>query len=136
MDPSKKKTPSAEMLYRVIFNQSPDGILIIDTDGKMIDFNEATHSQLGYSREEFASLSLRDVDPYQTSKEIEASIKEVLSTGEADFEVKHRTKDGEIRDVQVITKAIDLSGRTGFLTIWRDITERKRDEESLRVHRH
>jgi PAS domain S-box-containing protein len=133
---SEKKAPSAELLYRVIFNQSPDGILIIDTDGKMIDFNEASHRQLGYTREEFAGLSLRDVDPHQTPEEIGASIAEVLTKGEADFEVKHITKNGEIRDVQVITKAIDLSGRIGFLTIWRDITERKRDEEALRIHRH
>jgi len=126
---------SAELLYRAIFSQSPDGILIIGTDGKMLDFNESAHSKLGYSREEFLRLSLRDIDPYQTSEEIEASIKEVLRKGGADFEVKHRTKDGGMRDVQVITKAIELSGRMVFLTIWRDITKRKRDEEALNLHR-
>ena len=130
------KISSAELLYRTIFNQSPDGILIIDIDGRIIDFNESAHRQLDYSREEFAGLSLRNIDPYQTPEEIESSIKEVLSNGEASFEVKHSTKEGKIRDVQVITKAIELSGRMAFLTIWRDITERKRDEEALRLHRH
>jgi PAS domain S-box-containing protein len=131
-----EKLLSAELLYRAIFNQSPDGILIIDTDGKMLDFNESAHQDLGYSREEFLGLSLRDIDSYQTPQEIEASIKEVLRKGGASFEVKHKTKNGKIRDVHVISKAIELSGRMVFLTIWRDITKRKRDEEALNRHRY
>ena len=132
---NKDKVHSAELLYQAIFNQSPDGILIIDADGKILDFNDSTHLQLGYSREEFTGLSLRDIDPYQMPDEIESSIKEVLSKGKADFEVRHMTKYGGMRNVQVITKAIELYGRMVFLTIWRDITEHKRDEEALKLHR-
>ena len=125
----------AELLYRAMFEQSPDGILIIDTGGGIIDFNEATHLQLGYSREEFARLSLADIDPYETPEEIRASIAEVLSKGKADFEVRHKTKSGEIRDVYVITKAIAVRDTMVFQTIWRDITERKQNDEALRMHR-
>jgi PAS domain S-box-containing protein len=125
----------AELLYRAMFDQSPDGILVIDTRGEIIDFNEAAHFQLGYSRDEFAKLSLADIDPYETPEEIRASIEEVLSKGKADFEVKHKTKNGEIRNVHVITKVIAVRDRMVFQTIWRDITERKQTEEALRMHR-
>ncbi len=131
---SKHKIPAA-LLYRTIFEQSPDGVLIIDTQGRIVEFNEAAHVQLGYSHEEFARLSLADIDPYETPEQIGASIEEVLTKGRADFEVKHVTRDGQIRDVYVITKAIAVQEGIFFLTIWRDITERKRTEESLRLHR-
>jgi PAS domain S-box-containing protein len=117
---------------RMAFEQSPDGILIIDTNGNFIEFNEAVHRQLGYSREEFERLRISDIDPIQSPEEIQASIKEVLDKGRAEFEVKHRTKEGEIRDVHVITQVMVLSGRTFFHTIWRDVTEYRRAEEEIR----
>jgi|MudIll2142460700_1097286.scaffolds.fasta_scaffold02507_6 PAS domain S-box-containing protein len=122
----------AELRYRTLFEQSPDGILILDTEGRILEFNEAAHRELGYSREEFAGLHISDIDPFETPEEIRGSIQDVLNKGRAQFEVRHRAKDGEIRDVQVITQTIVLCGRTVFHTIWRDITERKRSETALR----
>jgi two-component system cell cycle sensor histidine kinase/response regulator CckA len=120
-----------EQFCRTVFAQSPDGILVIDMNGNIVEFNEAAHRQLGYSREEFERLRISDIDPIQSPKEIQASIKEVLGKGRAEFEVKHRTKEGEIRDVHVITQVFVLSGRTFFHTIWRDVTEYRRAEEEI-----
>jgi PAS domain S-box-containing protein len=133
----KNNISEAELRFRAIFEQSPTGILIIDTDGKLIEFNEAAHSALGYSREEFALLHLSDIDPFQSPEEIKKSMKEVLKRGEAEFEVKHRTKKGEARDVHVLTRVLSLSGRKVFQTIWHDITERKQAEETAgKYHQH
>ena len=60
---AEDKLREAELLYHSLFNQSPDGILIIDTKGTIVEFNEAAHRQLGYSREEFKGLHLSDIDP-------------------------------------------------------------------------
>jgi len=122
----------ADIRYKALFEQSPYGVLIIDTDGNMLEFNEAAHCQLGYSREEFVKLRLSDIDPVQSPEAIRKSIGNVLKHGRAEFEVKHRTKSGEQRDVQVITQVMVLSGQTVLHTIWRDITEKKRLEESLK----
>ena len=121
----------AELRFRAIFEQAPYGIVIIDTNGKLLEFNEAAHRDLGYSREEFAKLSVADIDPYQSPEEIQASMRKVLEKGEAEFEVRHRTKEGKIRDVNVIARVVNLSGSRVFQTIWHDITERKQAEVSL-----
>ncbi len=130
------KALESGLLYRTIFNQSPDGILIIDPDGAFIEFNEAAHRQLGYSREEFEKLRISDIDPIQDPDEIQASIKKLIEEGSAAFEVKHRAKDGDIRDVQVISQLITISGEIYFHTIWRDITEHKRTDIALQESEH
>jgi len=130
-----RKSLEAELRFRAIFEQSPYGIVIIDTGGKIIEFNQTTHQDLGYTREEFAGLNLSDIDPFESPEEIQNSMREVLEKGEAEFEVRHRTKEGDTRDVQVITRVVNLSGRRVFQAIWHDITERKQAERTLNSYR-
>lgn len=131
----KSRLREAELRYRVLFDKSPYGILVIDPVGNFIEFNEAAHRDLGYSREEFAKLSIADIDPFESPQEIQVSIKEVLKKGQAEFEVGHLTKNGEIRNVHVITQVLDLAGGKVFQTFWHDITERKRAEGELNAYR-
>ncbi len=128
---AREKSTDEAIRYRALFDQSPFGVLVIDTEGNLLDFNEAAHCQLGYSREEFARLRIADLDPVQNPDEIKKSMEDVLGRGKAEFEVKHRAKNGDIRDVHVITQALVLSGQTIFHTIWRDITEQKRTHEAV-----
>jgi PAS domain S-box-containing protein len=133
---ARKKTSDMsrdiEQKYQALFEQSPYGILVIDTEGRFVDFNETAHRDLGYTREEFARLSIADIDPDETSDDVKARIDRISKEGAAEFEVRHRTKQGEIRDVHVIIKALVLSGQTLLHSIWRDITESKRTAEALR----
>jgi PAS domain S-box-containing protein len=121
----------SEKRYHLLFDQSPDGILLIDTAGKILEFNETAHQQLGYSREEFAELSLADIDPVESPEEILGKIGKVLEAGKAELDVKHRTKQGEVRDVHIITQVMILSGSPVLYAIWHDITERQRTEKAL-----
>ncbi len=122
----------AELKYHTLFEQSPDGILLLDAKGNILDFNTNAHRQLGYTREEFSKLRISDLDPFETQEMIEAKIQEMVKWGKAEHEVKHRTKNGEMRDVLVITQKLVLSGQTFLHAIWRDISERKRGEDALR----
>jgi PAS domain S-box-containing protein len=128
---TQQAVASAEGRYRTLFDQSPDGVLLIDARGAIVDFNDQTCRQLGYTREEFNNLTIADIDPVESHEEISHSLEEVAKQGSAEFEVKHRTKSGEIRDVYIITKTVTLSGQTFYHTIWRDITERKKAEKAL-----
>ena len=121
-----------ELRYSAVFEQSPDGILIIDTDGKVIDFNEAAHRDLGYTREEFSKLSIQDIDPFDRPEEFQAKTQRILSERKAEFEVRHQTKSGQIRDVLIICQTIVLSGRTVIHAIWRDITDQKAADKKVR----
>ena len=133
---AEERLSEAELRYRTLFEQSPDGILLIDESGVPVEFNEAVHRQLGYTREEFEKLRIVDIDPVESESEIRASIQEVLKTGKSQFEVRHRTKEGQLRDVQVIAQKVDLSGKAYLHAIWRDITDHnKMEAEILKVEK-
>ena len=59
---AEKELHEAATRYHAFFEQSPDGIVIVDPEtARPLEFNAAAHRQLGYSREEFARLSLTDI---------------------------------------------------------------------------
>jgi PAS domain S-box-containing protein len=125
-----------ETLYEAMFKQSPDGILLMDTEtGSVLEFNDAAHLQLGYSREEFRGKRISDWEARETPDEIRESIRKVRREGRADFEALQRRKDGTLRNVFVTTKLVEIGGTSYFYTVFRDITERKRMEEELRAGR-
>ncbi len=129
---AEQKLKDAEKRYRTLFDQAPLGFLVIDPQiGKAVEFNDIAHNQLGYSREEFSKLYISDFEAKKTKEEINAEIAKILKTGEDEFETKHRTKNGEIRDVLVTLKAIELDGRPFFDCIFHDITEIRKIQNAL-----
>jgi two-component system, cell cycle sensor histidine kinase and response regulator CckA len=118
---------------RILFEQSPDGIVIIEPEtGAFLEFNAAAHRQLGYSREEFARLGVTDVEANENAEEVRERIGRVIREGQSDFETLHRTKQGELRPIHVTLQMVDVLGRPVFHCILRDITERRRVDLALR----
>jgi PAS domain S-box-containing protein len=127
------KLRESEEKYRAVFEQASDSIVLIDFEGgKMLDFNDQAHQALGYTREEFDKLTLRDIDAFPNTEALLMRKDNILEKGTNTFEEKHRAKNGEIRDTYVSAKTVHIGGKTLALNIWQDITERKRAEEKLR----
>ncbi len=123
---------NVEARYRMFFDHSPDGIVIIDpVTARPVEFNEMAHRQLGYSREEFAKLTISDLDVDETPEQTRAHIAEAIQKGRIDFETRHRSRQGEIRNVHVKVQSTEISGKQLYLCIWRDITDHKKAEEAL-----
>ena len=120
-----------EERYRAIFEQAADSILLVDLQGRILEFNDRAHENLGYTREEFQELKLADIEAIESSEEVEAHIRKVVREGPDTFETKHRTKSGEIRDIVVRTRHIDIGGEGYLLPVWHDITDRKLAEEEI-----
>ncbi len=117
----------------IIFEQAPDGIVVVDPHtGRFIEFNTTAHRQLGYTREEFAVLSIADVEAKETYEETKSTISRVMVEGRVDFETLQKTKSGEIRNILVTAQSIDNSGHPVYHCLWRDITDRKLAEMKLK----
>ena len=130
---SVDKLKEMELRYQTLFEGAPYGIIIFDSEtGGFIDFNDQVCKQLGYTKEEFATLHLSDIEAIENPEETRLHAKKILDQGRDDFESKHKNKQGEIRDVLVIAQATHVEGKLVFHCIWRDITEQKKAENELK----
>ncbi|HLF96370.1 MAG TPA: PAS domain S-box protein [Methylococcaceae bacterium] len=122
-----------EEIYSAIVNQAADAIVLIDAETlKFAEFNAAAHTVLGYTREEFARLSLYDIQGVFTPAEVDDKVQAMRRTHrDLHFENPHRCKDGSCRFMDISNRIIHLRGRDYFAAIWHDLTERKRSEQTL-----
>jgi PAS domain S-box-containing protein len=127
---------TSETRYRQLFEDAPYSVVMLDGETKaFIDFNARAHESLGYSRDEFCRLSLADVDVTVSPTDV-ARIDDQIRRGEkVQFETKHRTKNGEIRDILVGIVAMRPGEKDYLQSIWTDITEQKRTERTLEEER-
>ncbi|MDB5033354.1 MAG: multi-sensor signal transduction histidine kinase [Chlorobi bacterium] len=122
-------------IFRTLMDQSNDSLFVIDPlSGRMLDVNEAAHVRLGYTREQLLSLTIIDIENSLTNVEEWVSAMERLRTVVSIImEGNHRRRDGSIYPVEVSIKLITVGDRDFVVTVGRDVTERKRTEESLRL---
>ena len=120
---------------RLLFELAPSGVVLLDERGRILQFNEQAHRQLGYERDEFARLDLADLEVDESPADVRRHVAAVLEAGGATFDVRQRTRAGAIRQVLVTARPVELGGQRRVLAVWQDITERKLAEEALRYER-
>ncbi|MGD9973482.1 MAG: PAS domain S-box protein [Desulfatirhabdiaceae bacterium] len=114
-----------------ILETTQDGFWVLDTNGRIIDVNEAYCLMSGYTRDELLHMHIRDLNVTETPNETIERIERVIRNGFEFFESRHRKKDGTVIDVEV--SATWMGGKIcRFVSFFRDITERKRTERKLR----
>lgn len=115
--------------FRLLAKHISDIIIFIDSTGKIIDINDAAVCVYGYTREELMNMYISDIQ--RRDKEEVKSFIEKARNSSLIFETINYRKDGSCFPVEVNTKSADISGKEINISIIRDITERKRDEEEL-----
>lgn len=119
-----------ETRYRLLFELSPEGIVIIEPETtRILEFNETACRQLGYSRQEFSGLSIKDFEVVETPEETRAHIADVMAGKRMEFETRHRCRNGQIKDIFVTAQIVQILGRRVYYCIWRDISEYKKNQE-------
>ena len=98
-------------------------------DCPFVEFNDAAAHNLGYTRAEFARLTIGDLEVSATEGKAARAASGWLPET---FETRMRAKDGAIRNQLVSTHPVEIGGELVTCGIWQDITERKRVEEVLR----
>src|SRR5436190_19120793 len=101
-----KSTPLTELvpdLYREIFIHAKDAITIIDSEGHYLDQNASHRALMGYRDDELFGQT----PAIHLGEEVFASIvRELLDKGEYRGEVTSRTRDGELREIELCAFAM------------------------------
>jgi PAS domain S-box-containing protein len=119
---------------RILVEQSRDGIVVLDENGKVYEANQRFAEMLGYTPEEAAQLHIWDWDTQWTREQLLEMVRSVDETG-AHFETYHRRKDGTVYDVEISTNGTVYAGQKLVFCVCRDITERKQAKETLQAEK-
>ena len=131
----RKREAERAARYEALCDQSPFGIVLIDpTTGGFVEFNDQAHRMLGYSRAEFAELTLADVETGSRPEAIAARNAEILAAGEGCFDVRHATRAGEVRDVLATFRAVQIEGRRLLQSVWQEVGGLRRAAEDRARH--
>ena len=101
-------------------------------DGRIWNVNDVACEKLGYTREELISLTVADIDPLFPKEAWQPHWEEMKVKRSLQFESLHKTKNGRIYPVDIITNRFTHNGLEYNCAIVRDITEYKRMEKALR----
>ncbi len=133
MRAADERLRESEALYSAIVNQARDAIATVDMGtGLFAEFNAASHTMLGYTRDEFARLGPRDLDDAPTPDVIQSQIVMMMQPEGATIETKARARDGSLRNIRVSGQPIRVGGKSYLAATWSDLTEAKRAEAELR----
>ncbi|MFH1738872.1 MAG: PAS domain S-box protein [bacterium] len=101
-------------------------------DARFIYVNEAAARSLGYSKEEFLTMSVHDIDPWFPVEAWPKHWEKIKQRRFFTFESCHRRKNGDVFPVEITVNYFEFGNKEYSCTFARDITERKQAEETLR----
>lgn len=131
---AEKKLRKARKMFASLFNSSPEATLYHDKEGRIININPRFTELFGYTTEEMIGKKIDEGMIYPANKIKEGKIlTQKAFNGFSDYETIRKKKDGTLVHVFISSAPVIIDKKPqGTITLYRDITERKKTEEALR----
>ena len=127
---------AAEDRYRALIENATDMVIVIAEDSTITYASPSVQSTLDWSPDELVG---RQVAEFLPPDEVERTLEEISSLSKKggelfDFSNRVRHKDGSWRQVEGTARSLlDIPAVKGIVCNGRDVTERKRLEDQLRI---
>jgi len=123
--------------FERLFEASPDALLVIDREGRIVRANQRTATIFGYACDELMGQSVENLVPeklrdlHRAHRQGYYSHPSTRAMGEG-LNFYARRKDGSEFPVDILLSPLHSRGKLQVLAAVRDITERRHAEEALR----
>lgn len=126
-----------EKYFKKLFNNITDSVYVnkIDEEGLpsfYIDANNVACDWIGYSREELREMTIFATKPYLNREDVRDVVNKLKYGGEVTYESMDMGKDGRFIPVEIKSIYLTLDEEQYILSIARDISERKKNERTLK----
>lgn len=132
----KKELEFQNACLNKLFESSQDGILILDSNDRIVNSNDSFKKILHYDADEIRGLHCNDIfsDP-ATPDTLEIS-EDIMNGKTVEREVKRRRKDGKLVDMRLQAFPIKVGNeQVGLCGIYRDLTSLKEADKELELQR-
>ena len=132
---SEQAIRASELSYRRVFEAAKDGILILEADtGRISDVNPFLTEMLGLSHDELVGVPIWELGPFRDIVSNKAKFEQLQQEGYVRYEnLPLETREGRKVAVEFVSNVYLAGDRDVIQCNVRDITERKRQEERIRI---
>lgn len=118
---------------RILFDHSPDGILVHDFEGNIENVNDRIGEWLGFDRETLLGMNVTEFDLDHEPRDVAARLAATEAGEVTRIESVHRRADGSPFPVEIWINRIETDTETKFLSVVRDVSERRDRVKQLAV---
>jgi len=119
--------------FQAVFEGSRDAVFISNAEARFVHVNRAACALTGYAGEDLLSMRIPDLHAPEDLHAFERHFDDIMSGASLLSEALILRKDGSRVPTEFSNARITIGGRHHMHTTARDITERKRAEEILKV---
>lgn len=128
---AQRKANERLLLKKFALDHIQDAVFLIDENSDFQYVNEGACRALGYTQDQFVKMRVGDVDPAFPPLRWAEHWNNLKQAGSMMIESRHRRNDGVFVPVEISANFIRFDGRDYNMAIARDITERKKAEETI-----
>ncbi len=122
----------SEEHYRLLFDRNPFPMWLYDIATlRFLAVNESAVQQYGYTHDEFLGMTIKQIMLPEDVGKLLRSLENGGTESKNFSEWRHRKKDGTVIHAEVSVRPLLLAGRTVWLVLAADVTEKKLLQEQL-----
>jgi len=121
----------SDELHRLIYDYTPDFLVIIDEKGFVLEISKSLPLELGYKREEIIGSNITKFVTEEASL-AHRLVKGVVDEGRGLVTLTCRRRTGETVPVEINSRVVQYRGRRAILCFLRNVSERRAMERRLR----
>jgi PAS domain S-box-containing protein len=130
-DITERKQIEALSRYKELFENVSDAVFINDGQGQFLEVNDVACHCLGYAREEFLRLKLRDLTCPECYGVLSQMGRQISKGRSYQFEINMMSRKGVQIPFEFQGRIISYRNKTAFLSVARDMSIRKKLQETV-----
>ncbi|MDO8350199.1 MAG: diguanylate cyclase [Gallionella sp.] len=133
---ARKRVEEELRIKAMLLDNVNDSVFLLNRKGDICYVNQTACQARGYTSQEMLGMNVRVLKNLEEVVSLQPRFDELLLRGAAIFETVHLRKDGSVLPIEINARLLESGGEKFFLSVARDITDKKLAEEHAHLAYH